>query len=104
VLVAIEAMACRTPVIATDVGGTREIIEHKKNGWLVSFGDERALADALVTIGNEPELRRRFAEEGEKVVIARLNAEHFINRIEEFYVQCAAGEKQSFSRSLATQS
>ncbi len=104
VLVAIEAMACRTPVIATDVGGTREIIAHKENGWLVPFGDARALAAALMTIGNDPEMRRRFAAESEKIVVARLNAEHFISRIEEFYKQCLADERPAASRNLAVQS
>ncbi|MBA2737667.1 MAG: glycosyltransferase family 4 protein [Pyrinomonadaceae bacterium] len=104
VLVAIEAMACRTPVIATDVGGTSEIITHKENGWLVSFGNKRALADALATVGSEPELRRQFADEGEKIVASRLNAEHFINQVEDFYRQCTAGEMPAMSKNFATHS
>ena len=44
VVVAVEAMACRTPIIATEVGGTAEIIAHKKNGWLIPFGDEQRIA------------------------------------------------------------
>ncbi len=104
VLVAIEAMACRTPVIATDVGGTNEIITHKENGWLVSFGDKRALTDALLTVGSQPELRRQFAEKSEKIVTARLNAEHFINQVEDFYRHCGAGKMQAMSEDLATQS
>lgn len=104
VLVAIEAMACRTPVVATDVGGTREIIAHKKNGWLVPFGDEGALIEALMTIGKDPDLRRRFAEESEKIATSRLSAEHFISRVEEFYKQCATRESRAISEDLATQS
>jgi glycosyltransferase involved in cell wall biosynthesis len=104
VLVAIEAMACRTPIIATDVGGIKEIISHKKNGWLVPFGDESALAEAIVTVGKDFDLRRQFAEEGERVVASRLNAEHFISRIEDFYKQCATREKRAVSEDLATQS
>jgi glycosyltransferase involved in cell wall biosynthesis len=107
VVVALEAMACGTPIIATDVGGTGEIIEHQKNGWLVPFGDEGALSEALITIGKSPKLRRRFAVEGEKIVASRFNAERFISRIEEFYNQGAAPEKQAASENgenLATQS
>lgn len=104
VLVAIEALACRTPVIATDVGGTKEIIEHKKTGWLIPFGDEKALAEALVMMGKYSELRRQFAEEGEKIVASQFNAERFISRFEEFYKHCALSEKQAVCSDLATQS
>jgi L-malate glycosyltransferase len=104
VLVAIEAMACRTPVIATDVGGTKEIITHKKTGWLVPFGDEGALKEALLTIGKDADLRHRFAEESEKNATSQLNAEHFISRVEEFYKQCATREKRAVREDLATQS
>lgn len=104
VLVAIEALACRTPVIATDVGGTKEIIEHKKTGWLIPFGDEKALAEALVTVGKDSELRQRFAGAGEKIVASQFNAERFISRFEEFYKQCAVSEKQAVCADLATQS
>lgn len=104
VLVALEAMACRTPIIATDTGGTNEIIEHKKNGWLVPFGDERALAEALVEFGKNSELRRRFAEESERIAVSRLDAKHFISRVEEFYKQCSASEKLAVSENLAIQS
>jgi glycosyltransferase involved in cell wall biosynthesis len=104
VLVAIEALACRTSVIATDVGGTKEIIEHKKTGWLIPFGDEKALAEALVTVGQNSELRQKFAEEGENIVASHFNAERFISEIEEFYKQCALSEKHSTCSDLATES
>lgn len=103
VLVAIEAMACRTPIIATDVGGTREIIEHKTNGWLVPLGDEKALIDGVAALREQPELRRQFAAESEKIVASRLNAEYFISRVEEFYEQCAAREERAVNKDLAIQ-
>ena len=89
VLVAIEAMACGTPIIATAVGGTAEIIKHRKNGWLVPFGDERALSEAIVTLSREPEMRRLFADESKKYVTAHLDAEQFIKKVESFYQLCA---------------
>lgn len=59
-LVAIEAFACGTPVIATRQGGLREIVIHRKNGLLVPPGDANALADALREAQERPETLRRM--------------------------------------------
>ena len=105
VLVAIEAMACGTPIIATDVGGTVEIIEHKTNGWIIPFGDENALSEALLTLGRDKEMRRKFAVESRKIAASRLNAQHFISQVEEFYEQCAGkGKRRAVGNDLAIQS
>ncbi|MBV8616122.1 MAG: glycosyltransferase family 4 protein [Acetobacteraceae bacterium] len=48
--VLIEACALGRPVVASDVGGVREIITHGKTGLIVPPGDARALAQALATI------------------------------------------------------
>ena len=93
VVVAIEAMACGTPVIATDVGGTREMIDHRANGWLVSFGDEGQLTEALITASQNAETRAAFSEAGKKIVTARLSAGKFIKDLEEFFEQSAPKAK-----------
>jgi glycosyltransferase involved in cell wall biosynthesis len=60
-LVALEALACGVPVVASKVGGLSEIVEHGKSGILVAPNDPRALADALIgLLTNEP-LRRQLA-------------------------------------------
>jgi len=61
-LVALEAMACGVPIVASAVGGLKEIVVDGECGLLVPPNDPRKLADALVTLlGSEP-LRRRLAE------------------------------------------
>lgn len=54
----LEYMACGLPVVATDVGGNSELIEHGRTGMLYASGDVRALADALLGLLARPEKAR----------------------------------------------
>lgn len=63
--VLIEAMACRTSVVATNcTSGPGEIIENHKNGILVPPADENALAEAIVDLLKNKNLRMKFSETG----------------------------------------
>jgi glycosyltransferase involved in cell wall biosynthesis len=85
VIVAIEAMACGTPVIATKVGGIKEMITHQENGWLIPYGDERLLEEALIALRQKTELREKFAIKGREVVESRLHSDRFISELEDFF-------------------
>jgi glycosyltransferase involved in cell wall biosynthesis len=86
-LVALEAMACGTPVLATATGGLAEIIEHGKDGWLVPSGDEASLAAAIASLSRQPVLRATLVEEGKKTVASRFNAERYMTELQEFYLE-----------------
>ena len=85
-LVALEAMVCGTPVLATDTGGLPEIIEHGKDGWLSPLGDEKALAAAMVSLSRQPVVRARLVEEGRKKVAARFNSDRYMTELHDFYI------------------
>ena len=70
-LVALEAMACGTPVVGTRVGGLQTLIEHGESGLLVPAGDDQALADAVEQVLTDHRLRMHLAHG------ARDRAEHF---------------------------
>jgi D-inositol-3-phosphate glycosyltransferase len=59
-LVALEAMACGTPVIASRVGGLQHTIEEGETGFLVPAGDAQALAQKLRLVLCDAELRERL--------------------------------------------
>ncbi|MGD0703697.1 MAG: glycosyltransferase family 4 protein [Trebonia sp.] len=61
-LVAVEAAIAGCPVVASDVGGLGEVVEHGSNGLLVPPGDPDALAAALDDILDDPELRKLMGE------------------------------------------
>ncbi|CAN5568895.1 glycosyltransferase [soil metagenome] len=103
VIVALEAMACGTPVIATEVGGIREMIEHEVNGWLVPPEDERRLEEALIALSRQPELRSAFSEAGKRIVNAKFHGGKFIAELEDFFEQSTPPLKEQSSLLMAEQ-
>jgi glycosyltransferase involved in cell wall biosynthesis len=62
--IVLEALQARIPVIATNVGGTSELIQHEYNGLLIPAGDHHALRAALQRLLEDAGLRSRLAENG----------------------------------------
>lgn len=60
-LSALEAMACGLPVVATNVGGIPEIVEHGKSGVLCPLGDLDALSEGVLRIAGSLESWERYS-------------------------------------------
>jgi glycosyltransferase involved in cell wall biosynthesis len=84
-LVALEAMACGTPILATVSGGIPELIEHGKNGWLLPRRDEQTLAAAILDLSRQPALCARLAEQGKKHIDSRFCADRYVSELQTFY-------------------
>lgn len=65
-LTLVEAMASKTPVIASNVGGISELIEDNRNGFLVGPKEVETLAERILDILKKSELRERFISEAGK--------------------------------------
>ena len=74
--VAVEAIAAGVPVVATDVGGTREIVVPGATGWLAPARDVAALAARVLEVVADPTLRGRLA-----AAAPALLAEHDLARV-----------------------
>jgi glycosyltransferase involved in cell wall biosynthesis len=83
-IVAIEAMACGRPVIASDIGGLRDIVIDGETGLRVPPGDASALRQAIERLLADPDLRRQFGEAGRRHV-AEYQASAIVPRIEQIY-------------------
>jgi glycosyltransferase involved in cell wall biosynthesis len=57
-----EALASGLPVVATQVGGIPDLVEHGINGLLVAPGDPAGLAQAIRYLGSDPEIRRQMGQ------------------------------------------
>jgi glycosyltransferase involved in cell wall biosynthesis len=83
--VALEAMACARPVVASDVDGLSEVVEHGRTGLLVPPEDGAALAAALDELAADPALRRRMGEASHARVRSTFRADEMVERTIEVY-------------------
>ena len=73
--VIIEYMALRKPVIATTGGGTNEIVDHDKSGYLIAPDSAEELADALERLLRNDPLASQMGQAGSEIVQSRFNLE-----------------------------
>jgi N-acetyl-alpha-D-glucosaminyl L-malate synthase BshA len=86
-LAALEAMACEVPVIASDVGGLRELIQPGHDGCLLPAGDVEAMARCALELLTQPERAREMGQRARASAQARYCSTLIIPRYEEFYRQ-----------------
>lgn len=63
-----EALLMETPVISTDSGSISQVVINEKSGLLVPQDNPIALADAMVKLAHDPELRRRMGRYGRRYI------------------------------------
>jgi glycosyltransferase involved in cell wall biosynthesis len=76
----IEALAAGTPVVATDVVGTRDVVRDGETGLLAPPGDVAALAAQVARLLDDGALARRLAVAGRADVLARFSLEAMVAR------------------------
>jgi len=86
-LVALEAMSCEVPVIASRVGGLPEVVAHGETGYLAPVGDVQAMADYALEIIRNPELARRLGQSGRRRAIDQFDQRKIVPLYEKYYEQ-----------------
>jgi glycosyltransferase involved in cell wall biosynthesis len=84
-LSAIQAMAARLPLLATRCGGYEELVTDRENGWLVEVGNPEALAEAVNTLFETPELRSELATNAQKHVEETFDISVMFSAYQEVY-------------------
>jgi glycosyltransferase involved in cell wall biosynthesis len=90
----LEAMALSRPVVASEVGGIPEMIEHGRTGLLVPPRDPAALADAIVRLLTDHAYADTLGRAGRDLVHERFCAELMVRAIETIYDEAVADERR----------
>ena len=77
--VLLEAMACGLPIVATAVGGNRDLIRDRYNGLLIPPQDAMSLHDALLALLKNDRLAQTLGNAARKTVEDHYSMEHIVN-------------------------
>lgn len=84
-LSALEAMSCGTPVVATDVGGVREVVEHGVTGLLSPLEDLELFAEHLSSLLGNPERARAMGAMARTHAVERFRRDKIVGAYEALY-------------------
>ena len=99
-LTVLEGLASGVAVLATAVGGIPEMIKHRQNGWLVAPGQNEELAEAIITLLHEPDLRARFGQNARQTAEPNFSTNRFTRDIDSFYSRLNCGPMQQLAHPL----
>jgi glycosyltransferase involved in cell wall biosynthesis len=88
----LEAMSCALPVVATRVGGVPEIIDDGRNGMLFRPNNVKGLADHLLALAGDAELRSRLGKAARQTVLDRHGLAEMVRQTRRELVAAAEGK------------
>ena len=81
----IEAQAAGKPVVSTNVGGIKNIIEHKKTGFLHEVADEEGFKNSLLNLVTNQPLREKMGKEGREDILEKYSYNRLVKDMGELY-------------------
>jgi glycosyltransferase involved in cell wall biosynthesis len=82
-----EALFTGTPVVATNVGGNPELVKPDLNGYLVESNDFKMLAEKILLLKKQPELRKHLAENALTFAKENFSLKGMVDQYSELYVR-----------------
>lgn len=84
-LVALEAMSCQVPVIASNTGGLPEVIHHGETGFLAGIGDVDAMCQYSLRILSSDSMQAQFGERARRIVLKHFTTDFVVPLYEDMY-------------------
>jgi N-acetyl-alpha-D-glucosaminyl L-malate synthase BshA len=84
-LSALEALACKVPVIASDTGGLPDVVVDGENGYLRPIGDVEAMSAAALELLQDDEKRRAFGEASRRWAVEQFNQAKVVAQYRDLY-------------------
>ena len=88
--VIVEAAYLRVPILATRVGGTAEVVEHGKSGWLIPAGDVNAIRAGLEAFLGNPQSFVAMGESAQRRIVDGFSIAVRTRKLTEFYRRLCA--------------
>ena len=83
--VLVEAMACRLPVVTTDVAGIADLVTHELNGFLLAPRDIDGAVTAMARLAEQPDLGVRLGVAGRRTVETSFDGDRSAERLIELF-------------------
>jgi glycosyltransferase involved in cell wall biosynthesis len=90
-LTLLEAMSSGLPVVATNVGGIPEIVEHGRNGYLVPLKHPEDIAERLLEFNADKEKMRSMGQKARESILERFSTDKIVDRYLEVYERVTIG-------------
>jgi glycosyltransferase involved in cell wall biosynthesis len=90
--IGLQALACRTPVVGSDVGGIPEIIRDGETGRIFPANDAPRLTAKIQEALSQPEQTRHMSERGRVLVEAEYSFDAMLNKLDAIYRQYLSRE------------
>jgi glycosyltransferase involved in cell wall biosynthesis len=91
----VQALLCEVPAVSFDVDGAPEVVRHGETGFLVPINDTQRLADSVLRLASDAELRRSMGREGRLRCLREFGWRDMVGRIDALYARLAAARSRS---------
>jgi glycosyltransferase involved in cell wall biosynthesis len=90
-----EAMALGKPIVATDAGGNKELVENGETGFIVPLGDAESLAEAMLRLIRDPDLARAMGQRAKEKIATQFSPKKYVTEYQTLYEETLRQKKNN---------